>query len=146
MSLSRTNRRALNRRITKYMKFTLTNAQMLALNGTPITILAALPNFVHIVDALYLTCPAQVTGATIGSATGMVLKYTNGSGAAASGSAPVTGFLDQTTLTQSFADAAGTALPVANAAIVIQMAGANVTAMTGTVSGRLYFRTLPAQL
>lgn len=147
MSASRTNRRSLNRRIEKYVRFSLTNAQMLALNTTPITVVTAPPaGFAHVVYAMYLTCPAQATGATIGSATGLVAKYTNSSGASVTQSAPVTGFLDQTTTVQAYASEANSYLPVAAAPIVLYMTGANVTGMTGGITGRIYIKTLPISI
>jgi len=142
----RLTNKAENRRDMKYVKVTLTNAQMLALNTTPITVVSGITNFVHIVDSVYATCPAQTTGATIGSATGIVLKYTNGSGTSVTNSMPVTGFIDQTTLQQSFAIGVTGHLPTTGAPVVAYMAGGNVTGMTGTVSMRVYYRTFPAQL
>lgn len=139
----RTSNKALNRRIDKYVKLTLTNAQMLALFTTPVTIIPAVAGFAHIVSEVYATLPAQATGATIGSSTGIILKYTNGSGSAVSGTIPVTGFLDQTANTQAFADASSAYLITPNVPIVITMSGANVTGMTGTVSFRVYYKTLP---
>lgn len=146
MSRDRTNRRALNRRIGKYVKVTLTNAQLLALNTTPVQLVGALPNFVHTFDHMYITVPAQVTGATIGSATNLQVRYTNASGVQVSTNLSVTGLFDQTTLVQGYASDVGNYLTTVNAAFVLYLAGANVTGMTGTASIRLYYSTLPAQL
>lgn len=146
MSLSRTNRRSLNRRIRKYAKINLTNAQLLALHTTPVTLVAAMPNFVHLLEDYYITVPAQTTGATIGSATNLQVFYTNSSGVQVSQNLTVTGLFDQTSLVQGHAGAANSYLPTVNAPLVIYLAGANVTAMTGTASLRVYFRTVPAQL
>lgn len=147
MSLSRTNRRSLNKRIEKYVKVTLTNAQMLALNATPVSVLAAPPaGFVHIIDRIYATKIAG-TAYTIGSNAGIDFKYTNGSGAIVVTALPTTGFLDSTSATQSLADGAATVLPVAAAAIVAQSKTAEVTG-TGApgISLRIYFRTVPSAL
>lgn len=145
---ARTNRRALNRRIPKYVKFTLTNAQILALNGTPITILPAPIStaFVHIVEIVIVT-KAAGTAYTIGSNAGIDFKYTNASGAVATGTLPTTGFLDQTTAQVAFSDAAPSGIAVAGAVIVANSKTADVTG-TGApgLSGRIYFRTIPVAL
>jgi len=146
MSLSRTNRKSTNRRIEKYVKVTLTNAQMLTLNATPISVIAAPPaGFVHIIERIYAT-KAAGTAYTIGSNAGIDFKYTNGSGAIVTTALPTTGFLDQTTAITSSTDAAATVLPV-NGAIVAQSKTAEVTG-TGapSIQLRIYFRTLPIAL
>lgn len=146
MSLTRTNRKSLNRRIAKYVKFVLTNSQVNSLNGTPITVIPAPgAGLVTIIDACYCTTVAG-TAYTIGSATGMVLKYTNASGTSATGTIAVTGWLDQAAGGQSFGDAATAVIPVANAAIVANMLTANVSAGASPVSLRIYYKTLPAAL
>ena len=144
---SRITPKASNRRNTKYVKVTLTNAQLLALNTTPITVIPAPgANLTNVIQNVYATCPAQTTGFTIGSATGIAFKYTNSSGVT-SCTLPVTGFIDQTTLQQAATlPASAGHLPAANAPIVAYMAGANVTGGTGTVSFRIYYATYPAQL
>jgi hypothetical protein len=147
MSLNRTNRRSLNRRIDKYVKFSLTNAQILALNGTPITVLAAPPaGYVHVVSKIYCT-KAAGTAYTIGSNAGIDFRYTNASGATTVTTLPTTGFLDQTTAQQSFADASNTVIPVAAAAIVANSKTADVTG-TGApgINGRIYYELFPATL
>lgn len=144
MSLSRTNRKSLNRRIDKYVKVSLTNAQILALNATPIAVLPApvSTGYVHLIDSVYAT-KAAGTAYTIGSNAGIDFKYTNGSGAFAINVA-TTGFLDQTTAALSFSDAGTGVLPVAGAQIVAQ---AKTASPTGTgapgISMRIYFKTVP---
>lgn len=141
---SRINRKALNRRGEKYVKFTLTSTQILALNGTPVTVLAAPPaTLVNIVDCIYATVPAQTTAYTIGSNTGIDFKYTSSSGVVAA-NIPTTGFIDGTTGGASYADASASVIPVAGAVIVAQAKTANVTLGTGAITGRIYFRTVPA--
>jgi hypothetical protein len=145
---SRITPKANNRRNGKYVKVTLTNSQMLALNTTAIQVVPAPPstNQTNVVQAVYATCPAQTTGATIGSATGIALKYTNSSGVTAV-TIPVTGFIDQTTAQQAYSVPSSSGhLPAAGAPVVAYMAGANVTGMTGTVSLRIYYQTFPATL
>lgn len=146
MSLSRLNRKSTNRRIAKYIKVSLTNAQLLAMNATPITVIAAPPTgFVHIIDRIYGTKIAG-TAYTIGSNAGIDFKYTNSSGVVCA-NLPTTGFLDQTTAQQSSTVQTAGLIPVANAVVVAQSKTAEVTG-TGApaISLRIYFRTLPVAL
>lgn len=137
--------KALNRRIEKYVKTTLTNAQILALNGTPITVLAApLAGFVHVIERIYATKIAG-TAYTIGSNAGIDFKYTNGSGAVVA-NLPTTGFLDQTGVATSTTDAAASVIPVAAAVIVAQNKTADVTGAGPAIQLRIYYRTLPTSL
>lgn len=143
---ARTNRRALNRRVEKYIKFSLTNAQILALNGTPITVLPAAPTgFIHLIERIFVT-KAAGTAYTIGSNAGIDFKYTNSSGNVVVTTLPTTGFLDQTTASSASADAAATILTL-GAAVVANSKTADVTG-TGApgITGRIYFRTIPLSM
>jgi hypothetical protein len=104
---------------------TLTSAQILALNATPITLLDAPgADKAWIVKSVTAIKPAGTAYAGIAAGEDLTLRYTNGSGAIASGF-ELTGFLDQTTKQVRHAypqSAVGTVdpeiTPVENAAIV----------------------------
>jgi hypothetical protein len=89
---------------------------------------------------------------TIGSATGLGIRYTDGSGLQV-GQSLVTGFLDQTAdklrWVNRYAAASGdsSVAPVADAPLVLQMLTANVSgAAVATLSVRTYYRIVPATL
>lgn len=144
---SRLTDKALNRRTEKYVKFTLTNAQILALNATPITVIPAPgAGLVTVVERVYATKIAG-TAYTIGSNAGIDFKYTNGSGTAVVTALLTTGFLDQATAQVATTDAASASIiGVTNAVIVAQSKTAEVTGAGPAVQLRIYFRTLPAAL
>lgn len=133
--------------------FTITSAQLLALNATPQTIVAA-PGAgrVLIPAALYLFYD-YVAAAYGGIATGedLAVRYTNASGAVAL-TVETTGFLDQTSDQYRWAEqgsAAATAggfAPVANAALVLHMTTGEITTGDGPLYGRLYYYNIPATL
>jgi len=123
--------------VTQHAKVTLTSAQILALNTTPITLVAA-PGagyYVSVSEALaYLTFNTTAyTGTNAANIT-----YTNGAGAAATG-----------TLASSFLDSSSSAAvkaiavavtPVANAPIVISVGTANPAAGDSTITVDIAYR------
>jgi len=77
----------------------ITSAQLLALFATPITVVAApAAGFAHIVRRVQMHKPAGTAYAGIAAGEDLVLKYTNASGAQASGVIEATGFLDSATV------------------------------------------------
>lgn len=142
-----------SQQILDFIDTLLTNAQLLALNGTPIAVVPAPgPNWALILDCVECYYQYGSAGFTIGSATGIGFKYTDGSGLQVAQCA-VTGFLDQTAnklraaLGYCAASGDSSIVPVANAPIVAQMLSANVTGGSGsTLKLRAYFRRIPATL
>lgn len=114
---------------------TVTSAQLLALNATPQTVLAAQGAGIAIIPRKWAI--RHGTGTAYGGIAGgedLVLKYTDASGAQAAGAIETTGFLDQTTAQIRVAGMAGAALgtpaditPVANAALVIHLLSGEIT-------------------
>jgi hypothetical protein len=114
---------------------TITSAQLLALNATPQTIIAAQgANTVIIPLRMMIYKPAGVAYAGIAAGEDLVLKYTNGSGVQCSGVVETTGFLDQTTaqtryvgMPASIGATAGDVTPATNAAIVLHLLTGEIT-------------------
>lgn len=108
---------------------TITSAQLLALNATPISVVPAQGSGVAIiVERVAIYKPAGTAYAGVAAGEDLVLKYTNGSGAQVSSVIETTGFLDQTTAQVRYAYApsstgstAGDITPVANAAVVLHL-------------------------
>lgn len=123
----------------------ITSAQLLALNATPITVVAAPGAGLAIIpQRVVIYKPAGTAYAGIAVGEDLVLKYTNGSGAQCSSVIETTGFLDQTTaqtrvagMPGSVTTTAGDYAPVANAAVVLHLLVGEIT--TGT--SPLYVRT-----
>lgn len=114
---------------------TVTSAQLLALNATPQTIVAAQGENLAVVPTRYTIRHAGGTAyGGIAAGEDLVLKYTNGSGAQCSSVIETTGFLDQTTAQIRTANApastgstAGDVAPVANAPVVLHMLSGEIT-------------------
>lgn len=114
---------------------TVTSAQLLALNATPKTIIAAQGAGLAIVPTrMAIYKPAGTAYAGIAAGEDLVLKYTNGSGAQCTGVIETTGFLDQTTaqtryvgMPGSTGTTAGDVTPVANAAVVLHLLSGEIT-------------------
>jgi hypothetical protein len=107
----------------------ITSAQLLALNATPIEVIAAQgANKAIIPLQVKVYKPAGTAYSGIAAGEDLVLKYTNASGAIASSTIETTGFLDQTT---AQVRVGGTSLanvtPVANAAIVAHLLAGEIT-------------------
>jgi hypothetical protein len=111
----------------------LTAAQVLALNATPVTLVAA-PGAGKALElvAASLTKPAGTAYAGVAAGEDLTINYTSGAGLAVAG-CEVTGFLDQTTaqarLVKPYNAASGVSdiVPVANAALVISMLTGEIT-------------------
>lgn len=129
---------------------TITSAQLLALNATPQSILAAQGASLAIIPlrvAIYK--PAGVAYAGIASGEDLVLKYTDGSGAQCSSVIETTGFLDQTTaqtrvagMPGSVTTTAGDYAPVANAAVVLHLLSGEITTGDQPLYVRLWYDVL----
>lgn len=136
-----------------YQDTTITTAQLLALNATPITVVAA-PGASKAVIPLGMVLYHAGGTAYAGIAAGedLVLKYTNGSGVQCSGQVETTGFLDQTT-TQTryvgpFASVSAVAdiTPVANAVVVLHLLTAEITTGNFALLVRVFYKVIPTVL
>jgi hypothetical protein len=117
---------------------TVSSAQLLALNATPKTLVAAPgAGFAIIPKRVLIYKPAGTAYAGVAAGEDLVLKYTDGSGAQCSSVIETTGFLDQATAQTRVAHApgsmttvAGDYTPVANAALVLHLLSGEI--ITGT--------------
>lgn len=133
---------------------TITSAQLLALNATPITVIAAPgAGLFTIVRQWMAYKPAGTAYAGIASGEDISLKYTNGSGANLTPFLECTGFLDQTTAQvryvggyASIAGFNGTIIPVANAAVVAHMLTGEITTGDTDLLLRIWYDVLPSTL
>lgn len=119
------------------------SAELLALNTTPKSLLAA-PGATDYYEVLSVHLAyTHVTAAyTVGDATNLNVKYTNASGASTLVDLSVTGFLDQASnqLRIMKPDDANIT-PVLNAPMVLTLAGTgNMTLGDGTLSVTIYYR------
>lgn len=119
-------------------KTTITSAQLLALNATPISVVPAFgAGLMPLVERWGAYKAAGTAYAGIAAGEDLVLKYTNGSGAVAATPIETTGFLDQATAQARWAGPLATgdgATPASvgtfNAALVAQLLVGEIT--TGT--------------
>ena len=119
----------------------ISNAQVLALNATPVAVIPA-PGAGYFIKVNWWTVikPAGTAYGGVAAGEDLVLKYTDGSGAICAAAVETTGFLDQATAQTRHAGAlagSGAAAstpadftPVANAAVVLHLLSGEVT--TGT--------------
>lgn len=141
--------------VLQHVDVTLTAAQVLALNATPRTLVAA-PGAgkALIFEGAVLTKAAGTAYGGIAAGEDLAIKYTDGSGEDV-GVAEMTGFADQTTAQvryirpQAGALAAGTVsdiVPVANAALVAHMLVGEITTGDSDFKFRVYYRVVPTVL
>lgn len=146
----------LNEGAVRIKDVTLTSAQVLALNATPVSVIAAPgANKAIIILGVATTKAAGTAYDGINVNEDITLKYTDGSGATLA-TIETTGFLDQATAQarysypSSWATNAATALlaitPVANAAVVAYMTTAEIATGNSPVKMRIYYRVIPTVL
>lgn len=125
---------------TFYVDFVLSAAQMDTLNATPVSLLAAPGSgLVTLVQGIFLKVNATgFTAFELGSGV-LEFRYTDASGAKAV--TDVTNAVVESTTDVMDWCPAIVAAPVANAAIVAH-ASADVTAGTGNIQGRIFYRTV----
>lgn len=134
-----------------YRTTTITSAQVLALNATPRTVVAAQGAGMAIIPSrVAIHKPAGTAYSGIASGEDLVLKYTNGSGAQCSGVIETTGFLDQATAQTRVAHApgstgstAGDYAPVANAAVVLHLLTGEITTGDSPIYVRVWYDIVP---
>lgn len=122
---------------------TITSAQLLALNATPIELVAAAPaGFAHIVKRITVHKPAGTAYAGIAAGEDLSVKYTDASGAEAV-QVETTGFLDQTTAETRVALPAVAAIePVAAAALVLHLLVGEITTGDSPLYVRVEYDTI----
>lgn len=141
--------------VLKHVDVTITSAEVLALNATPKTLVAAPgANKALIFEGAVLTKPAGTAYADVAAGDDLAIKYTDGSGIDV-GVAEMTGFADQATAQaryirpQTGALAAGTVsdfVPVANAALVAHMLTGEISTGDSDFKLRVYYRVVPTVL
>ena len=128
--------------IVKYLAVEITSAEILALYTTP-KVLVAAPGAGKVLEfiSLLLALDWATTAYTIGTATNLQVKYTDGAGAAVSTTRAATGFLDQIADQLSALDKLeATVAPVANAPLVLTLAVANVTLGNSPIHAKVAYR------
>lgn len=126
---------------------TVTSAQLLALNATPISIIAAPGAGLAIIPRKWAIRHAGGTAyGGIAAGEDLVLKYTDASGGQCAGAIETTGFLDQTTAQIRLAGMAGAALgtpaditPVANAAVVLHLLTGEITTGNFAINVKVWY-------
>ena len=126
----------------QYAQVEISSAEILALFTTPKELVAA-PGDGKVLEfvSLLLAYDFNTTVYTVGAATDLQVKYTDGAGAAVSTTEAVTGFLDQATDQLRSLDKLEASLtPVANAPLVLTLAGANPTLGDSPIHAKVAYR------
>jgi hypothetical protein len=126
----------------QYAEVEIPSAEILALFTTPKALVAA-PGAGKVLEfiSLLLAYDYGTVAYTIGAATNLQVKYTDAAGAAVSTTQAVTGFIDQATdQLRALDKLEASVTPVANAALVLTLAGANVTGGDGTIHAKVAYR------
>jgi hypothetical protein len=131
---------------------TLTTAQVLALNATPITVIAAPgAGFVTIVDHVLFSMDYAGVAYVAGAGEDLVLKYTNGSGAEVCKPVDGADFIDEAADVIAYSpgmiqtDDQGLVL-TANAAVVAHMLTGEVITGTSDIVIHAYYYVIPILL
>ena len=134
-------------------KVTVTSAELLALNATPKTLLAAAPTgFANIFMGAALHKPAGTAYAGIAAGEDLVIKATDGSGQQVSSVIETTGFLDSTAVQSRYVGPPGSTsttaadIIMASAALVLHLLVGEITTGTGGLVVWTYFRRIPLVL
>lgn len=133
----------------RYAEVTISAAEMLALNATPKTLVAAPGAGKMLVfhGAVAILDYNSAAYAGIAAGEDLAVKYTNGSGAAASTTLETTGFLDQTSDQIRTHKAIATDLtPVANAALVLHLASGEITTGNSPLRYKVWYSVVSTGL
>lgn len=132
----------------RYVDKTITSAQLLALNATPITILPA-PGAgkAWVIDRVVLTLPYNsVAYAGIAAGEDLAFKYTDAAGTTIL-TVEATGFLDATANAVRYAPGpTGLQTPTINAAIVLHMLTGEIITGNSPLKIRMYYRAISSLL
>jgi len=126
---------------------TITSTQVLALNATPQTVIAAPGAGLAILPRLVVIYKIAATAyAGIAAGENLVLKFTDASGAQCSSVINSTGFLDQATAQIRYAGPPGSTgttvgdvTPVANSPVVLHLLVGEITTGTAPLRMRVYY-------
>lgn len=130
---------------------TITTAQLLALNTTPITVVPAAPaGFANVFESAAVYLPYNSIVYTIAAGKDLSFRYTDGSGLQLGG-VETTGFLDTAAsairLSLAYRIVSATAVsditPVTAAPIVLHMLSGNVTAGNSDLHVKVYYTLMP---
>lgn len=142
----------LEEQVERIADVTITSAEILALNATPITLIAAPgADKAIIFEGAVLHKPAGTAYGGIAAGEDLSLKYTDDSGLAVGG-AEMTGFADDTGAQTrhirgyAAASAISSITPVANAALVAHMLVGEITTGDSDFLLRIYYRIVPTVL
>lgn len=131
---------------------TITSAELLALNATPITLVAAPgASKALIFEGAVIHKPAGAAYAGVAAGEDLAIKYTDASGLEV-GQAETTGFVDQTTAQTRYvrphnaASAISSISPVANAALVAHLLVGEITTGDSDLHLRVFYRIVPTVL
>jgi len=133
-------------------EFLLSSAQLLALNATPITVIAA-PGAARaiIFEGALIHKPAGTAYAGIAAGEDLAFNYTNGAGLELA-QCETTGFLDQAGAEARYvrphtaASGISSITPVANAVVVIQLLVGEIITGDSPLHIRVYYRIAPTDL
>jgi len=139
--------------VTRFVDVTISSAELLALNATPKTLVAAPGAGLALVFEGAVAMLDYNSAAYDGIAAGedLAVKYTNGSGLQVAACETV-GFLDQTADTVRFiqgyraASGASDITPVANSPLVAQLLTGEIATGNSPVKLRVYYRVVPTAL
>lgn len=139
-------------RLERHVDVTITPAQLLALNATPRTLVAAPgAGFFNVFERAILHKPAGTAYSGVAAGEDLSIKYTDAAGLELS-QIEVTGFLDQATAQTRFARAHAAAsannsiTPVENAPLVLHMLVGEITTGDSNLLLRVFFRVVPFTL
>lgn len=130
-----------NRKDLKFIKrFTLTSAQILTLNTTPITLITAFLNSVIIIEGITARLNFNTTAYT--GANNLEFRYTNGSGAKVTADMANTFLNSSSTAYDQVAGVATELTPVLNTPIVVVVPTANPATGNSTLDLFIKYRVI----
>lgn len=134
----------------QFLDVIVSSAELLALNATPKTLVAApAAGLMNVFEAIVVSKPAGVAYAGVAAGEDLTVKYVNAAGAALA-TIETTGFIDQATVQTRFAQAYRVVvatgvndLTPANSAIVLHLLTGEVITGTSPLNCRVYYRVIP---
>lgn len=135
----------------RFVDVTVSSAELLALNATPKTLIAApASGLMNVFQSILIHKPAGTAYGGIASGEDLAVKYVNSSGAALA-TVETTGFLDQATAQSRYAEAYRATsgvndLTPANSAIVLHLLTGEITTGNSALLCRVFYRQIPTVL